>query len=315
MTDAKGWDDYWQSQQGAQALQVKAGSTDPLESHWQTCFSDVLARRRSANVLELACGNGALIATLTKQATPPLITVGLDISVHGIASFKQRCPESAGVVGNAGALPFTEKSFDLIVSQFGAEYAGAGAIIRALSLLKSKGTMVVLMHYQGSDIYQASKHACQCLDELKKIRVLAESKTALLAAISCAHGSMRKQDFVQIDRNFAPVVKSLETIIRSCKHGDLANKLKRLYGDLGRIYKMPDRYQHQEVAQWFDGLIENFSAYHRRMNALVDAALSEEQLADLKQHIMTSDCSMITWQPLIANQFDFGWQMNCQRIS
>ncbi|GGD66623.1 class I SAM-dependent methyltransferase [Lacimicrobium alkaliphilum] len=314
MTDAKGWDSYWQSQQNTQALAVQTGYTDPLEQHWQAFFNRVLCQYTSPVLLELACGNGAVINSLLRESKDSVSVVGLDISVHGIASLLRNHPQCSGVVASASALPFQQQGFDMVVSQFGAEYAGSGALLQALPLLKAQGIMAAVVHFQGSDIYEVSEHACKVLGELEQQQILSEAKKALLTAIGCKVGNISRDVFRQADMAFAPVVKSFERIIRACRHHDLANKLKRLHGDIARIYKFPDRYQQQEVAQWFDGLVENFSAYHSRMNALVDAALSEEQLADLKQEITDSDCNVMTWQPLIMNQFDFGWQMTCQRI-
>ncbi|ALS99192.1 class I SAM-dependent methyltransferase [Lacimicrobium alkaliphilum] len=313
MTDAKGWDSYWQSQQNTQALAVQTGYTDPLEQHWQAFFNRALRQYASPVLLELACGNGAVINTLPHAFTDSVNAVGLDISIHGIANLLRHHPQSSGVVASADALPFQQQRFDLVVSQFGAEYASSNALLQALPLLKEKGLMAALVHFQGSDIYQASEHACEISGELEQQQILSEAKKALLAAIRCAAGDIPRDVFREVDMAFAPVVKSLESIIRTCRHQDLGNKLKRLHGDIARIYQFPDRYQQQEVGQWMDRVAEDFAAYYSRMTALVDAALSEEQLTDLKQLICASGYDILSFGPLVINQFSFGWSLVCQR--
>lgn len=315
MTDAKGWDRYWQTQQNVQALAVQTGYSDPLEQHWQAFFNRVLHRYASPALLELACGNGAVINTLPHKSRDSVNAVGLDISVHGIANLLRHHPQCSGVVASANAIPFQPQSFDLVVSQFGAEYAGTEALLQALPLLREKGVLAALVHFQDSDIYKASEYACMVLGEFAQQHILSEAKKALLAAIDCAAGDLSTDMFRQTDRAFAPVVKALEDIIRACRHRDLGNKLKHLHGDIARIYQFPERYRQQEVALWMDKVAEDFAAYHSRMTALVDAALSEAQLAELKRHICASGYEILSFQPLVSNQFTFGWNLLCQRAA
>jgi SAM-dependent methyltransferase len=315
MRNAKGWDSYWLSQQNTQALAIQTGYTDPLELHWQAFFNRLLSQYTCPVLLELACGNGAVINTLPHKFTDSVNAVGLDISVHGIANLLRHHPQCSGVVASADALPFQQQRFDLVVSQFGAEYAGHDALLQALPLLREKGVMAAVVHFQGSDIYKASLQACNTLEDLRQRQILAEVKKALLAATGCAAGDISNEVFREADKAFVPVVRSFENIIRACRHQDLGNKLKRLYGDIARIYKVPDRYLKEEISQWMDRITEDFDAYYSRMKALADAALSEPQLDDLKQHICASDYRLLNFQPLITNKFCFGWDLVCQRTA
>ncbi|WP_088332188.1 class I SAM-dependent methyltransferase [Lacimicrobium sp. SS2-24] len=314
MDDEKGWDSYWKSRQHEQALTVRTGVSDPLEQHWHAVFDEYLPSYISPQLLELACGNGTLISMLSPNALASMNAVGLDISFHGIANLIQRQPQCQGVVASADALPFKPQSFELVVSQFGVEYAGSEALIQALSMLKNNGVMAALVHFQGSDIVKASAHACAHLRQLAQQHILSESKKALQAALSLANAQISEVEFREADKAFSPVVKALESIIRACKHQDLGNKLKRLHGDIARIYQRPERFNEKEVMQWLDTLTDDFVAYHKRMKALVDAALSPNQLRELEQRIGAAGCTVIRYQPLVMEQFSFGWELVCQRV-
>jgi SAM-dependent methyltransferase len=65
-------------------------------------------------VLDVGCGKGFLLYEFTR-AVPGIIVAGLDVSRYAIEHAK---PEVASVLkeGNATALPFGDKSFDLVVS-------------------------------------------------------------------------------------------------------------------------------------------------------------------------------------------------------
>jgi SAM-dependent methyltransferase len=65
-------------------------------------------------VLDVGCGKGYLLYELT-QVVPGLEIAGIDISAYGIENAKEEVRSSLQV-GDAAALPFEDKSFDLVIS-------------------------------------------------------------------------------------------------------------------------------------------------------------------------------------------------------
>ncbi len=63
-------------------------------------------------VLDLGCGTGFVSSFLREGCTP----VGLDISPHMVEAYKRRFP--LGIIGDAESLPFKDKSFDYVLSNF-----------------------------------------------------------------------------------------------------------------------------------------------------------------------------------------------------
>jgi ubiquinone/menaquinone biosynthesis C-methylase UbiE len=79
---------------------------------------DLLARSlpgRSASILDVGCGNGALLATVA-QRWPDVRLAGLDLQPERISEARVNVPDARLVVGSADALPFDDAAFDVVTA-------------------------------------------------------------------------------------------------------------------------------------------------------------------------------------------------------
>lgn len=74
---------------------------------------------RGDRVLDVACGTGVLARAAAEITGPPGSVAGLDIDPGMLAVAKRVAPGIAWHQGDAGSLPFPDRSFDAVVSQFG----------------------------------------------------------------------------------------------------------------------------------------------------------------------------------------------------
>lgn len=65
-------------------------------------------------ILDVGCGKGFLVYDFT-QVVPGVVVAGIDVSEYAIANAKEEIRDVVQV-GNANALPFPDKSFDLVYS-------------------------------------------------------------------------------------------------------------------------------------------------------------------------------------------------------
>jgi SAM-dependent methyltransferase len=76
--------------------------------------SDLAATERPRRVLEVGCGEGVVLATLTARL-PGARFDGLELDETALEQARARCPGARLVRGDGCELPFGDQSFDLVV--------------------------------------------------------------------------------------------------------------------------------------------------------------------------------------------------------
>jgi SAM-dependent methyltransferase len=110
---AKKWDyDYWDGDR-----RICYGGYRYMEGRWEKvarALADHYKLKAGDKILDVGCGKGYLLYDFTK-VVPGIDVTGLDISPYAIANAKEEIKDRIKL-GNATALPFPDKSFDLVFS-------------------------------------------------------------------------------------------------------------------------------------------------------------------------------------------------------
>lgn len=85
---------------------------------WATVVADAARVASRDRVLDVACGTGVLAREAARRAGPRSV-VGLDAAPGMLAVAARRAPDIAWRLGTAEELPFEDRSFDVVMSQFG----------------------------------------------------------------------------------------------------------------------------------------------------------------------------------------------------
>ncbi len=99
---------------GYQELLVPA-----LMEEWAPRVAGAAAVGAGDRVLDVACGTGVLTREAARRAGPTGAVAGLDLSAEMLAVARRLSPSLAWHQASAQALPFPDRSFDAVVSQFG----------------------------------------------------------------------------------------------------------------------------------------------------------------------------------------------------
>lgn len=159
------WSRYWSS--GAiQSCTIGALDNTPVERFW---LESIESLKSGSKILDLCTGSGALanyISELIEKFRPEISDTkicGVDLaSLDNINSTKNNV-ELIGRIDIA-QLPFSDNSFDVIVSQYGVEYTINKEVLREIKrVIKSSGQFYFLMHSDDSIMIQNAK------DEIKSI--------------------------------------------------------------------------------------------------------------------------------------------------
>ncbi|HOW87249.1 MAG TPA: class I SAM-dependent methyltransferase [Candidatus Omnitrophota bacterium] len=110
---AKQWGfDYWDGDR-----RICYGGYRYMEGRWEgvaRAMAEHYGIKAGDKILDVGCGKGFLLYDLTK-VVPGVQVTGLDISKYAVENAKEEV-RSRLQVGNATALPFPDRSFDLVIS-------------------------------------------------------------------------------------------------------------------------------------------------------------------------------------------------------
>jgi len=110
---AKKWDyDYWDGDR-----RICYGGYRYMEGRWEKvarAMADHYKLKAGDRILDVGCGKGYLLYDFTK-VVPGIEITGLDISSYAVTNAKEEVRDRIKL-GNATALPFPDKSFDLVFS-------------------------------------------------------------------------------------------------------------------------------------------------------------------------------------------------------
>lgn len=148
MSDA--WTAYWRggAREGRSGcVPNAAGPLRDAQARFWRNFAASLPRR--AHVLDLATGDGAVLAMLA-QARPDLRFTGVD-SAAALPAAQRDIELRPGIAMEA--LPFAGDGFDAVTSQFGVEYGHAPAVAGEVArVLRQGGRFAFLCHHAAGPL-------------------------------------------------------------------------------------------------------------------------------------------------------------------
>ncbi len=145
------WSDYWRSTaaDGCTAALPPATSAAIIQS-WRKLLKNL---PHGSRVIDIACGRGAVLGLA--RAAGCTVT-GVDLArVDGVD------PAISGGI-DAAQLPFADASFDVAVSQFGAEYAGLMAAGLEAARVAKTHIWLLLHAAEGPLVSGAAELVTQC---------------------------------------------------------------------------------------------------------------------------------------------------------
>lgn len=116
-----------------------------LFGEWAPKIVDRVRIKRGERVLDLACGTGILAREVAKRTEAPGLVTGLDPNAAMLEVAKDILPEVEWTQGVAESPPFSEQTFDAVVSQFGLMFFQnrAKALRQAMKVLRPGGRLAI----------------------------------------------------------------------------------------------------------------------------------------------------------------------------
>jgi SAM-dependent methyltransferase len=116
-----------------------------LFGQWVSRVADAAQVQPGQRVLDVACGTGVLARAIVSRAGPSGQVVGLDPNPAMLAVANQLAPAVTWCRGAAESMPFSDQSFDAVVSQFGLMFCEdrQQAVREMLRVLTAEGRLAV----------------------------------------------------------------------------------------------------------------------------------------------------------------------------
>ena len=279
--DVEHWDAFWRARDKA-VSQEDAGARDPAPAHfWETFFEREFAGRRAASLLDVACGHGAVTGiaiAAARKAGLALDARCADYSQAAVDELCKRFPGVEGVACDAADMPFDDRRFDYVVSQFGIEYADEAAFAEAARLVADGGTFAALTHLAGGAIHAECADNAAVAAAVREAQLMPLARRAFEAGFELIAGKITDADFQAADRQLAPAVEAAKTILREQGPQAAGGLLANVYRDIGYMYTRMQNYVPAEVFAWFDGMSAELDSYEGRMASMTRCALDEAQV-------------------------------------
>lgn len=266
MSSKDNWSEYWQNEGASGEVFVNQSGEkhQALSMFWRSKFEN---QSGETKLIDLASGAGSVFSELHLPETCDLWAA--DISPEALKQLKKRMPAVNTQVCSADKLPFEDRSYDVVVSQFGIEYAGIDAFAEAARILKSGGQLVVLCHIEDGYIDSRNKAELAGAELIKKtlfiekaIKVTQALYGKDKATIEAAIG-----EFSQVEPLFADYCQKVGTGVHV-----------HLYAGFKQLMSKLNAYGESDVTNWLKAMEGEVDKAILRLSEMRKAANSEREM-------------------------------------
>lgn len=278
---ANNWNNYWQGQigkeSGAALCGVGIDQNEALEAYWTVFFKSL---PKSSSVVDIACGAGAVLKHAKTSDLQNL--TGVDISANAIATLTKAHPEITGKVCPADKLEFENDQFDIVVSQFGFEYAGSQKSILTAAgemarILKPSGKIQLISHIKGGVIDLECRHSlskAQLVQDSGFFKQVQTTLNTLFMVKSNDHQANITTSIERMNEAANPIMHWLQK--DKNKKTQFYNFIYYLLESTHTLLSNYSKYSQEECLNWLENMQSELEAYMGRMTSMTEAALDKK---------------------------------------
>lgn len=310
------WSAYWATAPGAGQAVTNTGLTARLAALWDARLSALVTATVPDRVGELACGSAAVLSIYARRARQLGARSRLwaiDIS-HEALSRAQETLDGEDVncvVASADATGLPDGAFDLILSQFGLEYAGAPGFAEAARLLAPGARFIGLVHANEGGIYRENAANAQAIHALMRSGLIARIEDQMRLSVPVEEAS--DSDGARVDQCATNVLSELR-LIAPCAARDY---VARLVDDALMIWQSRSRQNHDDRAgtgRWLATQKMALEDYLARMDTMMRASLDRAGLEAIAE-ACEGQGVIAGFEPLMlgTNAEQIGWIVEAER--
>ena len=302
MESADKWSDYWlkEGQQGEVFVNQDGHKHPQLADYWRTQFSGIIPK---AKVIDIAAGGGSIFTDID---TTEIDLAATDLSLPALELLKGRIPATNCIVTNSEHMPFSNQSFQLVVSQFGVEYAGIDAFPEAARLVASGGRLAILCHISNGYIDSRTRGE---LEGIETVRISQFIRHAIDLTNAVYSGSAAL--FQQAEANFIPAERQLSGMVKKQPQGVHAH----LYGGFRQLFERRNNYLEEDIIHWLTAMQGDLIRNFERLSTMKEAAQDEQQVREVCKTLQKTGLRHVGYSPFQLEGHDkpLAWSITAER--
>lgn len=284
--DTAAWRQFWTGREAGTEHRYRDPATHTiLKAHWDTVFARRFAIPGRVRMLELACGEGEVsqqagaFADANSALGVQLELFCTDIAPDALALSRARTGGAAmPVVADCGRLPFRANSVDLVVSQFGLEYAGETAFVEGASTLAPDGCLHAVVHCSGGLVETACRQVAGLLGAVADAGLFRclESYTRVMPRVWA--GENVHEEAGRCADDLRQALNDLAVVVHESGPGPARDHIGRLLADSRTLAGRLQAYSPADVAHWILVQSGEIDAFRHRMESMIRAARSDADM-------------------------------------
>lgn len=303
------WQQYWQQDGLAAALQLPADAQQAVMQFWQQSLQSTESKSGD-RILELACGAGELTKQLLsfyRQHHIEIELTALDASESALKQLHRHSPDVFTMQADLQSLPIPDQYFDAVYSQFGIEYGGEKAFAEAARIVNAGGQISFLVHQVKSVIYQQCSSNATVIESMFADELLLKAKQWFQTAqLSTAASETVLTSHRQA---LLTVLKQAQQRLSMFKPDVTGGALQRLYADIAHMAARVQHYQLSELLDWLQQMDQQFRASLVRNQAMMEVALTKMTLTTYCQQHWLAQQIDYTIAPFTFDGDAIAWQI------
>jgi len=302
------WSVFWRSDQ-LQSCTAEGGqdTADSVATAWRVFFDTLPA---AAHILDLATGNGVLAAQaadVSRSSAKRFVVHGVDAADIDPARFVPSVASKLNEVEfhpqtRLEHLPFMDREFDAVVSQYGIEYSDRSrSLAESIRVLKPGGQYRFLVHAADSVL------ARRCALQHRQAKTMLDS--GLFPALERMLRHILVAENGNVSAEMAAAQQSIGevgTLVAKLDRGFAADEDRSLVDRvLAAVRGLPELRKHNDpgtLLDMADNVRSLLDAQSRRLNAMQQAALSEQQAQDMLAELHDLTGSDVQIEPATSGE-------------
>jgi SAM-dependent methyltransferase len=297
------WREFWSVGESAEHA-IGGAHRDRLTACWRAFFRENLALTcEGALIADIASGAGAALAVagdVAAELSPRrFLLAAFDISSDAVRSSMRRATGAVGAVSDAARLPLAKLSVDVAVSQYGAEYAGAGAFAEIARCLAPGGVFMSLSHYSGGAIDAECAANMALVDLVGATNLGDAAEKALKESFARRRLGTTPAADSRAEKKLRAAYEAAAACVAKAPRSAARDMFERYLRDLGALLLRRLAYDEGEALGWIDGMRASLLAYRGRMASMQKAALDAAAVAEIGQQFARAGVERFEAQPFV----------------